>query len=217
MTHAPVPAPRLLFLGVDIGQSRDSAAYVGVVPDGRRPGGILPKWRAAVCETAPLGTPYRAVAGRARQLLDGLDEQGWACLAAVDATGVGRPVVEMIREDPHPAGDVLAVTSHGGYALTGQWPDVRVPKRHLVASLGAAVDNQAFTVPPSLPAASRLGAQLRAYREKRNARTGHVRHEAAREADHDDLVAALQLAVWAGDHWFTVNAARLGRDRSSTP
>ncbi|MEV0477057.1 hypothetical protein AB0I50_45630, partial [Streptomyces prunicolor] len=137
-----------------------------------------------------------------------------ACRDSAGGAGGGGRYLHRLRSG---SGRRWRTASHGGYTLTGQWPDVRVPKRHLVASLGAAVDNQAFTVPPSLPAASRLGAQLRAYREKRNARTGRVRHEAAREADHDDLVAALQLAVWAGDHWFTVNAARLGRDRSSTP
>lgn len=203
--------PRLLFLGLDIGQSADSAAYVGVVPAGMRPGGVLPRWSVAVCETAPLGTAYKALAARARQLLARLDEQGWACLLAVDATGVGRPVLEMIREDPHPPGDVLGVTSHGGVNLAGEWPDIRVPKRGLVAALGAAVDNRALSVPGTAPAAQRLAEQLKAYRAKRNTRTGHVRYEAARESDHDDLVAALQLAAWSGDHWFTVNAARLGR------
>lgn len=209
-------APRLLFLGVDVGQARDSAAYVAVVPAGMRPGGVLPRWHVAVCETAPLGTPYRALAARARGLLGSLDAQGWACLGAVDATGVGRPVVELIREDPPPPCDVLAVTAHGGHRLAGQWPDVRVPKRALVAALGAAVDNRALTVPEALPAASRLAAQLGAYRAKPDPRTGHVRYEAARETDHDDLVAALQLAVWAGDHWYTVNAARLGRGREGS-
>ena len=47
-----------------------------------------------------------------------------------------------------------------------------------------------------LPGAEQLVKEVRAYTVKQSARTGNVSTEAEREADHDDLVIALALAVW---------------------
>lgn len=203
--HAP-----LLILGMDIGQAYDSGCYVGVCPSGLRPGGALPNWQVCIAEIAPLGVSYKKLAVRARQIVEACEAQGWTGILAVDATGVGRPVLESLREDPPLPWEVLGITSHGGQNLRGEWPDIRVPKESLVTALSASIDNRALIVPPNLPASERLAAQLLTYKAKRNMRTGRTKYEAAREKDHDDLVAALTLATFVGNHVYTVNAARSG-------
>ncbi|MFJ3856127.1 hypothetical protein ACIPRL_07870 [Streptomyces sp. NPDC090085] len=209
MTKPTGPHAPLLFLGMDIGQRNDPAAYVGIVPAGLRPGGLLPVWQVAVCETAPLGAPYKALAARARQIVTAYDAQGWGGILAADATGVGRPVLELLREDPPLPWDVLGITAHGGHRVTGTWPDLNAPKSRLVSALSAAIDNRALTVPEG-PATERLAGQLLTYRAKARA-GGRVRYEAARETDHDDLVSALQQAMFAGETWYSTNADRSGR------
>ncbi|MFC4517542.1 LysR substrate-binding domain-containing protein [Streptomyces ehimensis] len=49
------------FLGADVGQAAD-AVLVGLAPAGPRPTGSVPAWQVILCEAAPLGAPYTAVA-----------------------------------------------------------------------------------------------------------------------------------------------------------
>ncbi|MFD8335658.1 hypothetical protein ACFV42_23805 [Streptomyces solisilvae] len=197
---SPVP----VFLGVDVGKRRDRAAWVGVVPK-RLGEAKLPVWSVVICEQAPVGTPYAVVGTRTRDLSHAFAAGGWPVLAAIDATGIGAAVVEDLRADPGKA-EILAVTSHSGKRVTGEWPDLGVPKTLLVAALDQVVRRQALTVTPTLPAADVLGAQLKTYvaKFKQGGRggVGHVAFEAARERDHDDTVSAAQLAVYAGGNWF---------------
>jgi hypothetical protein len=202
----PIP----VFLGLDVGKKRDSAAWVGVIPK-RLGEAELPVWSVVVCEQAPLGTAYAALSARTRDLAQAFAGGGWPVLAAVDATGIGAAVVEDLRASPGHA-EILAVSSHAGKKVTGQWPDLGVPKRLLVGALDEAMTRRGLTVTPTLPAAEVLKAQLKAYvkKDKPGGRggVGHVSFEAARERDHDDTVSAAQLAVYAGAYWWEICRAR---------
>ncbi|MBH1932782.1 hypothetical protein I5Q34_00470 [Streptomyces sp. AV19] len=213
---------RLLILSMDVGQSRDSAAWVGIVPDGRRPTGPVPRWRAVVCETAPLGTPYEQLTAWTVRRTERAALKGWPVLIAVDATGVGRAVVESLRTAITARAcadvvDVLAVTAHGGTKVGGQWPDLTVPKTDLVHTLLVDAEQQAVHIDPTLPAAHRLAGELAAYRAK-NTPGGKMRYEHGRSTQHDDLVSAAQHACWAGRRWATT-VARINRtcDIEETP
>jgi len=48
-------------------------------------------------ERLPIGTPYPAQVARVKELHDHLKAQGHAPFLVVDQTGVGRPVVDMLR------------------------------------------------------------------------------------------------------------------------
>lgn len=197
----PVP----VFLGLDVGKKRDAAAWVGVVPK-RMGQAEQPVWSVVVCEQAPIGTPYAHLASRTRDLATAFSGGGWPVLVAVDATGIGAAVVEDLRMGAQKA-EVLAVTAHGGKKLTGEWPDLGVPKNRLVGSLDEAMRRGGLTVTPTLPAAETLKAQLKTYVAKFStggAGTGRVKYEAARERDHDDTVSAAQLAVFAGAYWWDI-------------
>ena len=138
---------------------------------------------------------------------------------AIDATGVGRPVADLFRAAETGLW-VVGATVTGGENVhkdpeTGYWS---VPKKHLVAGLQTVAqawtaaapgnpsprpdDPHAFRrllIAPKLPFARQLAAEIRAFRVKVKAETGHETFEPWRKRDHDDLVFA--LAVWAGERF----------------
>ena len=92
----------------------------------------------------PLGTPYTVVAQRIARIADKLAAIG-SCVVAIDATGVGLPVVDSLRM---PATvwrlmPVMIVYADRESYTDGFW---RVPKRDLIASLQLAFDACAFTI-----------------------------------------------------------------------
>ena len=108
----------------------------------------------------------------------------------IDATGVGRPVLDMMRA----AGlDPVAVSITGGRSASFDGDTWRVPKRMLVRALAAALEAGRLKVARDLPLAGALLAELRAFRRQISKR-GHDSYAGA--GAHDDLVIAAALAVW---------------------
>lgn len=117
----------------------------------------------------------------------------------VDWTGVGRPVVDMLREaEMYPA----AVFITGGDAVHQDGKEYRVPKRDLVGSVQVLLQTQRLKIASSLKEASTLTAELLAFKVNINAK-GHDRYGNDvgdwRENPHDDLVLAVALACWYGE------------------
>ena len=111
----------------------------------------------------------------------------------VDATGVGRPVVDMMRREGLRFYPVLITggdTEHTGGGF------YRVPKRNLVSSVQVALQTGSLEIHPDLKLAETLRKELLAFRIKINLTTSHDSYEAWREGDHDDLVLAVALACW---------------------
>jgi hypothetical protein len=141
----------LYILGVDLGQAQDFTALSVLERTGRDtgkrvawgvPGPInwdddtpptpMPTspvnehhYAARHLERLPIGTPYPAQVARVKALHDHLKAQeGTAPLLVVDQTGVGRPVVDMLRAaELSPA----AVTITGGDAVSRDGGDYRCP------------------------------------------------------------------------------------------
>jgi len=113
---------------------------------------------------------------------------------AVDATGVGRPVVDMIRDariDAH----LLAITITAGDAVVmdGMWR--RVPKRDLVSTVAVLLQTGRLRIARGLALASVLEHEPQSFRAKISI-SGNDTYEAWRDKDHDDLVLAVALAAW---------------------
>jgi len=185
----------LVFYGVDVGQAGDPAAEVALAPAGERPGGgPRPVWQLVGASRVPSG-PYGALADHvARRRASLASQAGRSVTTAVDATGCGRPVVEMIRDrvgETTADAAVLGVTFTGASRVGGVWPDVTVPKRVMVEHVQVAVESGGLVIDPARPGAADLIAEMRAFTDsggKLGAATGH-----------DDLVCALMLALWLGD------------------
>ena len=117
---------------------------------------------------------------------------------AVDATGVGRPVIDMIREASIPA-ELYPVTITGGDAVTKDGHEYRVPKRDLCSCVAVLLQTGRLKIARGIPHAATLHHELTRFRVKISP-DGHDSYAAWREADHDDLVLAVAVACWMNEH-----------------
>lgn len=210
-------------LGVDLAQSSDYTALcvlerTEVDTGRRRPNPVLlrvPKmqgiprslsvtehhYAAKHLERLPIGTPYPAQVARIKALSDRLrQDTGTAPALVVDQTGVGRPVVDMLRTaELSPA----AVTITGGDAVSQDRNDYRVPKRDLVSVVQVLLQSDRLKIARALPEASTLTSELLAFKVSISLK-GHDSYGNDvgpwRENPHDDMVLAVALAVWYGEN-----------------
>jgi hypothetical protein len=111
----------------------------------------------------------------------------------VDATGVGRPVVDMLRKEGLSFSPILIT---GGDIEHHEHGFYRVPKRNLVSAVQIALQSAELKIAEDLELAETLRKELLNFRVKVNISTAHDSYEAWREGDHDDLVLAVSLACW---------------------
>jgi hypothetical protein len=110
----------------------------------------------------------------------------------VDATGVGRPVVDMFDQ----AGlEPKAITITGGDTVTQDGREIRAPKRDLAMAVQVLLQNRRLTFAAALPLLDVLTTELQNF-EVKITTTAHDTYEAWREGIHDDLVLAVALACW---------------------
>jgi hypothetical protein len=141
-----------------------------------------------------LGTPYPSIVGSVRELtlrpaLLGAD-------LVVDATGVGRPLVDMLSEANL---SPVAVTITGGDSVTSEAGHFHVPKRDLVSTVQVLLQSQRLLIAQALPAAEDFVKELLAFQVKITS-SAHDVYGSWREGTHDDLVLAVALACWYGEH-----------------
>lgn len=152
---------------------------------------IESSYHVRALEQAELGTPYTTLAERVATISKHPRLAGRVHLI-VDDTGVGTPVLDMLREyDVKPVG----VTITGGTAITDDDAGYNVPKRDLVTTLAAAFQQRRIEISQDLKLASRFKQQLLKFTAKIT-RNRNMTFEALTEEDHDDLVIAVALAVW---------------------
>lgn len=191
------------FLGLDLGQAQDFTALAvlsrprlrGDEPKELR----TPPYDVPHLQRFPLGTPYPEIVTRVVELLGTKHLRG--CFFTADQTGVGRPVVEMLTDAMR--GQVTChfcqVTITGGHDVT-QGPDgFRVPKKELVATVQVLLQTRRLRIARGLPDAPTLVRELENFRVKITEAANET-FGAWREGQHDDLVLAVALAAWAGEH-----------------
>lgn len=163
-----------------------------------KPASLEPVYEVRHLERMPLGTSYVEVARRVKALLDAPPLHTNAILA-VDSTGVGRAVVDQLRA----AGlSFEAVTITGGDKETEEAPgNWRVPKRDLIARPQVLLQRgiRRLKIAPTLPEAQTLVDELLNFRVKIDPATAHDSYSHWREGEHDDLVLALCLSLWAAE------------------
>ena len=152
-------------------------------------------------ERLPIGTAYPAQVARIKALHDRLKtDTGTAPLLVADATGVGRPVLDMLRSaELSPA----AVTITGGDAVSHDGLEYRVPKRDLVSIVQVLLQSERLKIAKALPEAQTLTNELLAFKVSISLK-GHDSYGNDvgpwRENPHDDMVLAVALACWYGEH-----------------
>lgn len=183
-------------LGIDIGQAVDPTAIVVIETffpeklnaEDRPEKQHQIRW----IEKIPLGTSYLSVVDRIATVAEAASVIS-SPIMILDATGVGRPVFDMLRQ--RTSISLRAVTFTGADKLkkTGTY-SYKVPKRDLVTALEVVLQSRRLHAIPACPLQEDLRAELGSFEVNLSDR-GHDTYDGA-SGKHDDLVSALALAVW---------------------
>lgn len=183
-------------VGVDLGQVRDfTAIAIAERLDAER------VWAIRHLQRFELGTPYPEIVEEVRVLMNRSPLRGESVLA-VDATGVGRPVFDLLRL----AGMGCRVT---GILITGgdvATPDkalsgYKVPKRDIVGILQLLFQQRRLKISPRLREAEAFLKELRDFKVRISDSTGNDSYGAWRSGEHDDLVLAAGIGIWLGNRY----------------
>ena len=185
---------RWTWIGVDLGQRRDFTAIAVVerdweqfpVPEFIRTG-VDGRWwfRVRMLERLRLGTPYPDVVQRVKYI----SEMPLIALnrtVVVDGTGVGAPVVDMLRRAGmgcmiHPV--IITGGTHPSTGLNGGYESV--PRSELLTAMQVLVQQDRLVVAAGCKEAENLKKEMLGLKLK-----------GPGSEQHDDLAIALALAVW---------------------
>jgi hypothetical protein len=190
------------YVGVDLGQKQDYSAVAvverEVIVGTRRDPVTWELDRRVVLtvrhlERMPLGLSYLDVVGRVARLARSIRMTN-PCELVVDETGVGAPVVDVLRR----AGTrcvLWPVTITGGDREQSTGYGYRVPKRDLVVGLQMLVESGGVELVRGLEEGEQFLKELRSMQVSVTT-SGHERSDAGRNGEQDDLVMAVALACW---------------------
>ncbi|HOR57652.1 MAG TPA: hypothetical protein PLV82_03175 [bacterium] len=146
-------------------------------------------------ERVKLGTPYPDIVQRVQGLVQ-TKEINNNYLLAVDHTGVGRPVYDLFKK----AGlNTLGITITGGNTVTGSRDNVKVAKSLLVGTVQALIQTKRVVFAKDMANVDLLQNELLNFRVKITKSANEIYE--AREGEHDDLVIALAMALFAGERF----------------
>lgn len=140
-----------------------------------------------------LGTTYPVMIDKLQERINAVNiESDYHVIA--DATGVGRPVIDLMRQ--RKIKTVPVIITGGEKELfdpdLGGW---KVPKRVLVSNLQVLLQNGQLKFADGMLHAKTLIDELLNFKVKVTTHANDT-YEAWREGEHDDLVLSLALAVW---------------------
>lgn len=198
-----------LVIGVDIGQKRDPTAICVAELDERKVEARTEiHFLIRRLERLPLGTRYPRVADRVRDVVAGCRLRSPSSLALyVDATGVGKPVVDLLAEQIEGTRPTPVYFTHGDRRMADGIEEVKLGKAFMVSRLQALLQTGRLHLPPTSEAQV-LAQELQDY-EIRVDENANDRYGAFKVGTHDDLVTALGLAVQTDRSWGRSAAFRL--------
>jgi hypothetical protein len=189
------------YVGLDLGQSRNFTA-LAILEKTELTGAWDPATyayrkmaalRLRYLERVPLGTTYPEVVARVRDVTRSPELRG-RCELVVDATGVGRPVVDLLRAAELDC-RVVPVMITTGHAVSHSMGYYYVPKRDLIVALQVLIQRGGIEIAAGMPFGRTLVEEMTHMRVRQKA-SGHEEFGAWREKEHDDLVLAVALAHW---------------------
>jgi hypothetical protein len=177
-------------IGVDLGQTVDHAAAALLEYE------PLPErdYRLRGLHRYPLGTQYTSIADDIQTHMQHEALRGRTMLA-VDATGVGDAVVQVMR-NLLPSAPVYRIWITGGSHASGSSTAWNVPKHDLVSTTSVIFEQDRIRIAPNMDDTGELVEELRGFH--RTSERGYDSYCGAAGV-HDDLVLALSLALWAAE------------------
>lgn len=211
----------MLFFGLDFGQAADYTALAIVQPvttKDRQFNNGTGAWDEQTrtelhvrhLERFKLRTPYPDIVDRVAQRVKAAvrDEPnpiqrgvigdslitviGQSYVIAADATGVGAPVVDLLRRADL---QTISITITGGQKANYD-RGYHVPKRDLIAAVQVMLQQGRLKFADGLPEVQTLVKELLSMQVKINTETAHDSYGAWREGSHDDLALAVAMATW---------------------
>jgi hypothetical protein len=199
-----ITTEKSLFIGLDLGQAKDYSALaiiecIRTVTNGGAKDEItqlncihLQRWQ--------LRTSYPTIVADVVKMINNLDPFLYPkdkTTLAIDATGVGAPVVDLFkREQIHAKPKPIQIV--GGANISEEFGMTRVPKRDLVSVVQVGLQNRTLKIASQLPEAEILSRELQNFTVKITDSANDV-YGAWREGTHDDLVLAVALALWTAN------------------
>ncbi|MBI3684322.1 MAG: hypothetical protein HY235_28445 [Acidobacteria bacterium] len=196
------PTPPHFFIGLDLGQKHDYTAIAILerahVVDGPRDPAtyafpIKTVYSIRYLERLPLNTLYPDIVSHVCRLTRH-PSLGKRKTLIVDATGVGQPVVDLLRQ-AEPAANLIPVVLTGGGHPSIDGSTHRIPRHELLTHLEIAFQTQRLQISSQLPDATTLIHELENLRRKVKD-TGDETIAPWRHSTHDDYVFAAALANW---------------------
>jgi hypothetical protein len=196
------PVTGQYFVGLDLGQSQDFTA-MAVLERAELVGEWDPAvfaWRKTIelrlrhLERVPLGTPYTEVVDRVVAVTQSPELAG-RCQLIADATGVGRPVTDMLRRAELGSSRLWPVEITSGTLERHADGHYRVPKRDLIVGVQVLLQRRELQIAKGMKFGPVLAREMAEMRVKITP-SGNEQYGAWREGEHDDLVLAVALACW---------------------
>jgi hypothetical protein len=208
-----IVTPPAYFAGIDLGQRRDYTALCVVekstlISDDRNP----VTWEFIRYELVhvthldrfPLGTPYPAISDSIAALVNNTlaprQDIRSDVVVALDATGVGLPVYDLLKARPRFRAFLAGVCITSGTKPTRDGLITHIPRRMLLSKLHTLAVQRAFSVSSKLRHARTLlheFSNLRVHFEGDRVRSvSEATITPEKSTQHDDLVFATALALW---------------------
>jgi hypothetical protein len=178
----------MFIIGLDLGQAQDFTALAIVESEGQ---GNEQTFAVRHLHRFPLGTAYTAMVPLIAEMCQRIELRNAPLV--VDQTGVGRAVVDLIRQARIPGG-LRPVTITAGQMAHRTDTGWNVPKKEFVGTLQVLLQSRRLTIAPAMPLAPLLASELQHFRVRVTAAANETFN--AREGQHDDLVLATALACW---------------------
>ncbi len=199
-----IETDKSLFIGLDLGQAKDYSA-LAIIECIRaftttREEGEITKLNCIHLQRWQLRTSYPAIVADVVRIVNGIEpwrSPDYKPVLAVDATGVGAPVVDLFKRE-HIKAELRPIQIVGGSTVSEENGMTRVPKRDLVSVVQVALQNQTLKIADQLPEAETLVRELQNFQVKITDSANDT-YGAWREGTHDDLVLAAALAMWTAN------------------
>ncbi len=160
-------------------------------------------FQVRLLERFPLGTGYPDIVAEVAELTGAVVLEG-PCQVVVDGTGVGAPVVDLLRralgERFGSTRGLSQVVFTGGHTVSSEGNRFLVPRNDLVSNVEILLESGRLLIALDLSLAGALGEELENVHRRVLPPTGKESFIPWRENCHDDLVFALAVALWWGQH-----------------
>jgi hypothetical protein len=180
------------YIGLDLGQSQD---FTALCVTEKIKNSKASDYHVRHLDRFQLGTTYPTIVDRVSDLISSPRLEKDVKLV-VDSTGVGRPVVDLLRSVGLKP---IAVNITGGNVVTYEHGFCNVPKRDLISNLLVLLQSGRLKFAEGIPQVQTLIDELLAYQVKISTDGKDSYGNDWRQNPHDDMVLALALACWYGE------------------